>query len=674
MKDLGVLSPATTNLFKPLDLMPTDRLELSYDGKTNEFNAAISAFLPRADTPGESQRVAASWSARQRFPVRIPERHQVQGDRWTFKATDTTALIIDQTWPAEQIIFTPEAETVYSYLIHRFAHQTQVAKQKALYKEAGLVPTAPPEWIDRSERPLKPFQMCGAITLSAIGSGALFEEMGTGKTPQALSVIFNEARIHHAKTGNPYRALIAAPKNVLSNWRNEVMRFAVCKGRVAVLRGGSLARIKAMIDAMDVEDDDTFVIVIASYETIQRSWQAVSLVPWQRIVADESHMFKSPATKRWKTMLRLRGISEERAVLTGTPIGNTVSDLWTQLEFLGEGMSGFSTFKAFREFYYPFEKKQDGPVERGVKRALSVANMPLLQERLARVSFMVTKKEALPDLPDKVLDVIDCQMSPIQRKCYIKLATELAMEIEADMQRADYGGKQQITVNHVLTKLLRLAQITSGYYVVDATYDEEGEPLCTGDDRIQYFPDCPKLEELVSQVHEMPKGSKAIVWACFIPAIRLISERLTAEGITHVVYTGSTKEDDRRKAEDAFNLDPSIKVFLGNPAAGGVGMNLPGYNADEDGTAFDTNTNADHTFFYVTNWSMIQRAQAEDRNHGQNRNRVQVRVSDLCVPSTIDEEIRVRVLAKKLVALNVQDVRDILNKILHNQTIVEEED
>jgi SNF2 family DNA or RNA helicase len=363
-------------------------------------------------------------------------------------------------------------------------------------------------------------------------------------------------------------------------------------------------------------------------------------------------------------------------------------DLFMQLEFLGEGYSGFSNYKAFRKFYGKFQTNEYTKRD----KLVSYQNIPFIQERLARLSFMITKKEALPFLPEKVHDITEITMTAEQLEVYEQLQAQLAVEIK---DKLDHSDNDLITVNNVLTMLLRLAQITSGYMALDGKVDPETGTTLKEAGKVRFFATNPKLDQLVEDLRAESETTKTIVWTVFVPTIRQISERLTREGIKHVVYFGGTSDEDREAAEVAFNNDDSVRVFIGNPAAGGCGLNLWGYNpadlvascgleqddAEEwcesvHGCSYleffgepyakpqpRSAMNCDHVIRYSSNWSMVQRVQSEDRCHRIGTRKV-VRYTDYIVPNSIDEEILNRVQGYKLTAETIQDVRDIMERVL----------
>jgi len=329
-------------------------------------------------------------------------------------------------------------------------------------------------------------------------------------------------------------------------------------------------------------------------------------------------------------------------------------DLWTQLEFLGEGLSGFQSFGAFRRFHGVFEQVSNAP---GIDKLVGLKNIPLIQERLSRLAFSVTKEEAKLNLPDKVYDTIEVTMSKKQREYYDKIAQELAIEIEDKM-----GNINEMTVEHILTMLLRLAQITSGHIVWNEVADPDtGEVLrerrCEQIDERN-----PKVELVVEELTsaERDPNGKTIIWCAFVPDIRALHARLDELGIIHGCYYGATSKNDRDPLVARFNNDPEFRVLIANPQTAGEGLNLLGYDRENEETS---KTYTDHEIFFSQNWSAILRAQAEDRAHRRG-SRMPLRISDLTVPDTIDQEIRERVAMKRSVAGAVVDVREILANVL----------
>jgi len=529
------LCEETARLFRPLKVAHDDRLHIALDDEGRCFIVHAYRQLPyifhwtgRFDETDpfelpyyiEEARGSATWVATSQWITRLPERTRQAGSliHWKIAATDFTVLVINAIWPHKQVVFDPDARIVYDYLLHRFVGQTMTARERATFK----IKHAEPEFLfrDNERLPLAPYQRVALKGIMGQEGSALFMEQGTGKTPVVIARICNEAEMNGSHL---YRALIVAPKNVRTNWRNEFSRFATVPGKVAVLRGGQLARVKLLVEAFAKDANSKWVAIIASYETVSRSWEALRMIEWDLVVLDESHYIKSPRAKRTKKMLELRACSRQRMVLTGTPITNSLLDLFTQLEFLDEGQSGFLLWETFRQFYGKFVRRKR------IRTLVSYKNVPLLQERLARIAFMIQKTEALPDLPPKMQNVEEVEMSKKQFELYCSVRDQLAVEIKEDMENAERAGRpKQLTVNSVLTKLLRLAQITSGFIVWDAQYSDDGEEVRKS--RTEHLAPNPKLEMLVKLLKEKGPTEKTVVWACWVADIVRIQARLEQEG------------------------------------------------------------------------------------------------------------------------------------------------
>lgn len=651
------LNDSTAKLLRPIALMPNDRLSISLDMECKHF--VIHPFAILHDG-GEAR---ASYNACN-FVYRIPERHELDHWRvmWSVAATDFTVIIINAVWEMSRITFTEDARVMYEFLLTRFLSQTMNSRVKAAYKLNGELPKTPPSFLDHPQRPLMTFQNVALSTSAGQEGSNLWMEQGTGKTPIVISRICCEAHEIYAKEHRMYRALIVVPKSMRMNWHNKFVDFATRPGKVTVLRGGQLERVKELVHSFKSDEDSEYTVVICSYEGVMCSWEALRLVQWDLGVLDEAHMIKGHYTKRWGKMKELRERCNQRMGLTGTPIANNLFDTYTQFEWLGEGLSGFSSPKAFKAYYGKFIKPEEKMgAANGDSRfdvLIGYKNLPILQERIARLCFMISRAEAMPELPKKSYDILEVTMTPFQRECYVKLQKQLAIEIEMELN----SDKKQLTANHILTKLLRLSQITSGFLRWDTQYDDDGNVL-NSDMLFEEITPNPKIEAVIDLLKSKGPKEKTIIWTNWVPNIRMLDRELTANGIKHVLYYGGTKDDDRQAAQDTFNRDPDIKAFIGNPAAGGVGLDLWGYEPAWLGTPQDHGCNTTQELYFSQGWSMIHRSQSEDRAV-RKFTRVPVLVTDVIVPGTIDQEIMLRVLDKRISALKLQDVKDIMSRIL----------
>lgn len=666
---MKLINDATRRLFDPIQVHELDRMSINYkDDQT--FTVRLYSIRPDSD----QKYPPISWTTIRFITDRLPESKSLPGRRnqyvYEIAASDNNIEIINEAWKehSHQIVFDPLSKLRFAEILSLGALQDKNAELIARYRERNQLPLTTIK--EHEKFPLKDHQKVGRYCLLNNPGFFLYGDPGTGKTAPTISMICEEARKKKEKEGKIYRAIIICPNSVRFNWANELKKFSTVPGRVTILRGQKLDREKLILQSLvDRKDsDDYYSIVICSYDTLSSTTEAVCLenilgrevnadFAWDCAVCDESHFIKTPQAKRTKASFRLRDKSQKRIILTGTPLTNNLFDLWSQLEFLGPGFSGFTTFKGFREFYGNYRLDQFT----GRRELTDFKNLPLLQERLARLSYRMTKELDLPNLPDKVYDTIEVNMTKEQRKWYAKIATQINIEIEQEIQRdAAEGRSEKMTINNVLVKMLRLAQVTSGFIKTDDERDFEGNLIEEG--KLIYLMPNPKVEKLIEvlQSDEKTKDDKTIVWCVDVPAIQHISRRLEMEGIDHVTFYGDTKIDDREKAIQRYNTDPNCRVFVGNPLAGGIGLNLLGHdpNNPEEYTS-----NTTHIIHFSQGWRPDVRSQADDRAH-RFGTRAHVRISNLVIPNTIDEEIRERVEDKQEAAKDLSEIRGILKRIL----------
>lgn len=653
------LCEATSKFLEPLKLHKSDRLHVSLndDGKhfiTRAYGEVHThqtilveptEFRLRDATPEwtvETKTGFGSFAANVTWPERVPEKKLLTGYAQTMMpTTDTNALLLYSLWPSNQLVFDDDSYVAYEFLLTRFAHQSHSAVSRARGLEGNG------ELLDRADNPRAPYQNIALNGTMNQEGGGLFMDPGTGKSAIAVARVCNEA----VNQDEVHRILVVCPKNVRSNWRNEFLKFATTNGKLLILQGGKLDRVKQLIEAfVDCSDETQWVVVICSYEAVATTWDAMRMCEWDLAVADESHFMKSTYTKRFAQMMELRNRCRQRMCLSGTPITNSPMDLYAQFEFMGEDLSGFRNFSAFRAFYGTYIKTADGMLS-----LVGLQNIPLLKERLARLCFIIKKSDALPYLPEKTYDIIDVEMTVEQARVYKGLARDLIAEIESDLLE---GGPRHIVVRSALTKLLRLAQVTSGYTVGQAM----GSDGFLGEKEILHFDPNPKLEAIVELLKKKASTEKTIIWTCWVPNIKTLRARLDIENVGQVTYYGRTSDKDRAIAEDRFANDPECKVLIGNPAAGGTGLNLLGYGRDED------DHDCTHVIYFAQDWSMVHRTQSEDRSHRRGTRR-RVRYTDVMVIGSIDEKIRSRVIDKRMAALELQDLREILSGLATEVTV-----
>jgi len=645
-KTFDALCSATTDHFTGY-ISDEDRMKIDLDSDGRNF-FVLPFSLNRLGDKCHPSRHFYRWLRK------VPEvRRTIKRNREEvlLGATDFTALMIYCVWRPHQLIFSEDAKLAYDFLISKFLHDSKIAKISARFKVHGVCPEMPQGFKEPAKKGLEytDYQRTAVKLSLDTPALALFMDRGTGKTAIGVGVLCTLARrARRAKKPRMLRALIVCPNQVRSNWSEEIGNFTTNPGKVSIVKGEPVRRNQIILDAYREDAGCEFSAVIVGYDTVPNTIRPLGAIPWDLIILDESHWIKSPTTARYKFCKRLR--ARKKLILSGTPIANNIMDLWAQLEFLGEGYSGFISYKNFKRFYGEWE--QSGTYT-GVEKLTGLRNVPLLQERLARLSFSMTKKEAGLKLPPKVYDKYEIEMSERQKKYYIQFRDQLVLEIKEDMQTK----KQFMRAENVLTKLLRLAQICSGF-VTFPSDDSDGQEVRLIEP-IEKNPKILAIKALLAENNEDP-DLKTIIWCCFRQDLLNLREFFSRESVHYAEYWGAVSQRKREDSVKRFNLDETCKVFIGNPQSAAEGLNLLGY--DPHGRS-GQKSYCGHVIYYSQNWSSVLRRQSEDRAHRRGTRR-SVRYTDLIAPGTIDDEIRVRVRQKEAMANQVTSINELLEQIL----------
>lgn len=591
-------------------------------------------------------------------------RSGLEGFKWASKfsfnafvitASPSNAIDIETEWHGRIVFEDSEAELLFYRLLIIGQMSKRVEDIHARWEINREVPQGDLEV--SKDFPLADYQRVPAIASRLVPGYALFMEQGTGKTAVVISRLCTDAKVRYARGDTRmHRVIVVGPRNVRANWKREIHRFSTLHGKAHVMREGKAKRIRELADCITQVNGELFTVVIMSYGFLCRAWEScIRFIDWDLAVVDEGHLIKWHQTDRTQFCHMLRDKSTSRMLLTGTPVVNSALDLWSQLEFLEKGITGHTTFTSFKEAFGVYAKSNDT----GRDTFTAIQNLPKLKRILNKCSFRVLKEDVLKDLPKKQYSIQEVDMSQEQWDHYESLAKEYYVEIQADLDAAETEGKRAFAVNNALVKLMKLAQITSGFLNVP----EERDPV-TGDVTVPgstiVYKTNPKLTDLIARVKQLGPKDKMLIWSCWQFDMKAISARLTAEGIEHVMFHGGTNDADRETAESRINRDPTCKVLVGNPEAGGAGLNFLGYVPGEND---DEGYNVTCMIYYAQNHKPVSRWQSEDRPHRRGT-RVPIEILDLVVPGTIDEEIRVRVLEKRKHALDVQDLREMLSNLL----------
>ncbi len=421
---------------------------------------------------------------------------------------------------------------------------------------------------------LRDYQLTGVSWLAALAAqnlgGILADEMGLGKTVQTLAFL----RLHCGR--GP--ALIVCPTSLLANWQREAERFTP-ELKVLVIDGANRTEKIARLAEHD--------LALTSYGLLRRDVARYAGCALSSVVLDEAQHIKNPDTQNAQAAFSLN--ARQRFVLTGTPMENSVRDLWSLLNFVAPGYLG--SRNDFRERY---------------EKPLATNPDPAVQRRLARRlrPFFLRRRKAdvARELPEKIEQVLPCELGPTQRATYHALLREIQQGIGAN---AATDGAARMKM---LTGLLRLRQACCDLRLLGLPPNEQTESAKLD-----------LLDELLEEI--IDGGHRVLVFSQFVKMLDLVRERLTANGTAHCYLAGLTKK--RQEEVDRFQQDPAIPVFLISLKAGGVGLNLSA---------------ADTVIHFDPWWNAAVEAQATDRAHRIGQTRV-VTAYKLIARDTVEEKI-----------------------------------
>lgn len=439
---------------------------------------------------------------------------------------------------------------------------------------------------------LRPYQESGFRWLSARCDadfgGVLADEMGLGKSLQLISLLL----ARHAKR-QPYPSLIVCPASLVYNWTAEFERFAPELSVVAVA-GGAQERRAARLEAFG--GHRRVDVLVTSYDLLR-----IDIDDWSSrrlfiCALDEAQYIKNPAALTTRAVKSLD--ADHKFALTGTPMENRLSELWSIFDFLMPGLLG--PYARFRErFESPIVGGDDA-----VARRLQAIVAPFMLRRL--------KADVLTDLPDKLESVVYANMDVEQRRLYDAHEQRLREELTAqrmfrkEREAARAAGKPVSTVE-VLAEITRLRQLCCDPRLV---YEDYRGPSA-------------KLDAIVDLVSSAVEGGeKTLVFSQFTSFLELIAERLRKVGIAHYSITGATPKKERVRLVDAFNEDDT-PAFLVSLKAGGTGLNLTGASVVIHADPW---------------WNAAAQSQATDRAHRIGQTRV-VSVEKVVAKNTIEERI-----------------------------------
>ena len=431
---------------------------------------------------------------------------------------------------------------------------------------------------------LRTYQKVGYNWLNMLDNyglgGILADDMGLGKTVQLLSVVC--AYVENTEKRKP--TLVVCPSSLTLNWQNEIEKFTN-KLTSLVVHGTLMERQK------QIKEVPEYDVIITSYELLKRDMEEYKKYNYEfkYIVADEAQYIKNNNTKNAKAIKEIK--SETRFALTGTPIENSLSELWSIFDFIMPGY--LFSYKKFKELYETdIVRSNDEYTTKKLKQLIS----PFVLRRI--------KGEVLTELPEKTITILNSQMADEQREIYMSYLAKAKKDVQEEIEENGLE-KSQIKILALLTRLRQICCHPSLF--IDNYEGESG-----------------KLNQCIEIIKDaIEAGHKILLFSGYTSMFEIIEEKLKEENINYLKLTGQTKVSDRINLVDEFNNNGDIKLFLISLKAGGTGLNLTG---------------ADVVIHYDPWWNLSAENQATDRTYriGQKRN---VQVYKLITKDSIEEKI-----------------------------------
>ncbi|MEN6444604.1 MAG: DEAD/DEAH box helicase [Candidatus Cloacimonas sp.] len=399
-------------------------------------------------------------------------------------------------------------------------------------------------------------------------NGILADEMGLGKTIQALSAIIS--------TTTGQISLVICPKTLLYNWAAEIDKFHT-NIPYTIVEGNKNTRIEIL-------SNPNVRLFIMSYSMVLGDIAYLKNLDFEWIVLDEAQNIKNVSAQRTFAIKKLN--SKHRLALTGTPIENNLTELWSIFDFLNPGYLG--TLNKFKQNFLPAEG------ENNARLSLQRMAAPFLLRRV--------KKDVLLELPDKQEQISWCKLNPLQEKLYLQILDMVHKKLLPE-------GNAMPNYLHILAALTKLRQVCN-------------HPHLANSDILPELEASSKLEQLLELAIEATSaGHKVLVFSQFVQMLTIIRKVFDANSLSYCYLDGQTK--DRVTPVKRFETNPDIKLFLISLKTGGTGLNL---------------TAADTVILYDPWWNPMVENQAIDRTHriGQTQ---KVQVFRLITKGTVEEKI-----------------------------------
>lgn len=472
----------------------------------------------------------------------------------------------------------------------------KVLKSVKSIKEESRVDVEVPLIVELFQHQKKAYKI--GITLDKMG---LLMEQGTGKTLTSLAITG-----HRYYNGEIDKLLVVAPLSTLMPWEEEILKYVDYPVEIKNL---SKRKGKKRLNMFsEFEDDDSLKIILTNHQSVWRIYPELKDWGADMIIVDESQRIKNGSAKQSKALHRLGDLAQYKLILTGTPVTQGPLDMWSQFRFLDPNIFG----RRFADF------KSKYAIMGGFKgyKVIGFRDLDDLKERVHSISYRIRKEDTGIDLPPITNQYLYASLGSKAKGYYKEMKENFIVTLEEN------GGDIKAPI--VLTKLLRLQQITGGF-------------LKNEDDKLIQV-DNSKMTLIKDLVGDMPENKKLVIFARFIPEVNAIAEQLKKSGRRVVTLTGGTK--DRGGVIEEFTKEKDTTILVAQIQTGGVGLNLQV---------------ADTIIFYSVNFSYGDYDQAKARIHRIGQASSSVNYIHLLIEGTIDEKVIEALEDKRDVAEHIVD-------------------
>ena len=542
------------------------------------------------------------------IPFNNFRKHILKGNR-DFVLPDGKVMIIPEEWfekYSDLFMLYKDSGVVFkirkyhTMLLQKTLIEHLSRKEAAMFSNILNTPVKPCSVPPEIKAELRPYQKEGFNWLSHLYNNnlgaCLADDMGLGKTLQTITLlqqIYSHSEQKHAEGAYGQLSLfdsfnsvlppsiVVAPTSLLHNWKNELQKFAPGL-KTFVYAGNERLRVKD-----NLRELDRYQVIISSYGLVRNDIESLCSYTFQIVILDESQYIKNPESLAYKAVKQLA--SAHKIVLTGTPVENSLEDLWTQFNFINEGLLGNNSFFK-NEFINKIVKEKNKGREELLKKIIS----PFILRR--------TKEKVTPELPPLTQEIIYCSMTEKHQEVYEEEKSRIRNVILEAKEHPEVKTNNFV----ILSGLTKLRQIANHPLLTEPDYEE----------------DSGKFEQIIMSFENLKASNhKVLIFSSFVKHLDLLAEKFDSEGWKYAMLTGETVK--REEEIKRFRENDDISCFFISLKAGSTGLNL---------------TEADYVFIIDPWWNPAAEMQALSRAHriGQDK---PVIVYRFITSETVEEKI-----------------------------------